>query len=74
MLLLYSYYCKKLSIVSYFCEIIHVLKGLPAKINMGMKIMNKFSERLKEMRLEKEIVQIALAKQLGVSKGIISLW
>ena len=41
---------------------------------MGMKIMNKFSERLKELRLEKEIGQIALAKQLGVSKGIISLW
>ena len=39
-----------------------------------MKIMNKFSERLKEQRLEKEIGQIALAKQFGVSKGIISLW
>ena len=36
--------------------------------------MNKFSERLKELRLEKEIGQIALAKQLSVSKGIISLW
>ncbi|MBQ3571779.1 MAG: helix-turn-helix transcriptional regulator [Clostridia bacterium] len=41
---------------------------------MGMKIINKFSERLKQLRLEKEIGQIALAKQLGVSKGIISLW
>ena len=36
--------------------------------------MNKFSERLKELRLEKKIGQIALAKQLGVSKDIISLW
>ena len=36
--------------------------------------MNEFCKRLKELRLEKEIGQIALAKQLSVSKGIISLW
>ena len=36
--------------------------------------MNTFSERLKELRTEKGIGQVELAKNLGVSKGIISLW
>ena len=35
---------------------------------------NKFSLRLKELRQEKGIGQIELAKKLEVSKGIISLW
>ena len=35
---------------------------------------SKFAERLKELRTEKEIGQIALARELGVSKGIISMW
>ena len=34
----------------------------------------KFGERLKELRSEKGIGQIELAAQIGVSKGIISLW
>ncbi len=34
----------------------------------------KFSEILKELRTSKGIGQVALAKELGVSKGIISLW
>ena len=33
-----------------------------------------FAERLKELRIEKKIGQIQLAKEIGVSKGIISLW
>lgn len=33
-----------------------------------------FSERLKYLREEKQIGQIELAKRIGVSKGIISLW
>ncbi|MCK9575627.1 MAG: helix-turn-helix transcriptional regulator [Clostridia bacterium] len=33
-----------------------------------------FGKRLKELRLEKNIGQIELAKCLNVSKGIISLW
>ena len=33
-----------------------------------------FSERLKELRLENNLGQIELAKKLGVSKGIVSLW
>ncbi len=35
---------------------------------------NLFSTRLKELRLEKGVNQITLAKELGVSKGVISFW
>lgn len=35
---------------------------------------NIFGEKLKELRLENGIGQMALAKELGVSKGIVSLW
>lgn len=35
---------------------------------------NKFKERLKELRIEKQIGQVELSKAIGVSKGIISLW
>ena len=35
---------------------------------------NIFSERLKELRIEKGIGQIDLAQAIKVSKGIISLW
>ncbi len=34
----------------------------------------KFKNILKELRQEKSIGQVELAKQIGVSKGIISLW
>ena len=33
-----------------------------------------FAERLKELRLEKELGQETLAQELGLSHGIISLW
>ena len=33
-----------------------------------------FAERLKELRLEKELGQEGLAQELGLSHGIISLW
>ncbi len=36
--------------------------------------MYKFSERLKELRADKGVGQIELAKAVNVSKGIISLW
>ena len=36
--------------------------------------MNKFKDNLKLLRQAKNIGQIELAKILGVSKGIISLW
>ena len=36
--------------------------------------MNRFSERLKELRQENSIGQVELAKRINVSKGIISLW
>ena len=37
--------------------------------------MNKiFAERLKALRLERNIGQIQLAKELDVGKSIISLW
>ncbi|MDE7373627.1 MAG: helix-turn-helix transcriptional regulator [Clostridia bacterium] len=35
---------------------------------------NKFAHNLKELRLERGVGQVELAKSLGVSKGIISLW
>lgn len=35
---------------------------------------NIFCERLKELRIEKELGQVELANALNVSKGIISLW
>ena len=35
---------------------------------------NIFSEKLKELRLDRGVGQVALANALGVSKGIISLW
>ena len=33
-----------------------------------------FGERLRDLRIEKNIGQVELAKTLNVSKGIISLW
>lgn len=36
--------------------------------------MNDFKTNLKNLRLERKLGQVELAKQLGVSKGIISLW
>lgn len=36
--------------------------------------MEVFAERLKELRIEKGLGQVALAKQLGVGKSVISLW
>lgn len=35
---------------------------------------NIFSEKLKELRIEKGVGQVELAKAINVSKGIISLW
>lgn len=39
-----------------------------------MKYQNKFKDNLKELRLEKKLGQVELAKEIGVSKGVISLW
>ncbi len=39
-----------------------------------MEYQNKFKDNLKELRIEKKIGQVELAKAVGVSKGIISLW
>lgn len=39
-----------------------------------MMYENVFKNNLKELRLEKGYGQIELAKKLGVSKGVISLW
>ena len=39
-----------------------------------METKNEFNDNLKLLRQEQNIGQVELAKQLGVSKGIISLW
>ncbi len=39
-----------------------------------MENKNVFKDNLKELRLEKNLGQVELAKALDVSKGIISLW
>ncbi|MBQ8844559.1 MAG: helix-turn-helix transcriptional regulator [Clostridia bacterium] len=39
-----------------------------------MEYQNKFKDILKELRLEKKLGQVQLAKEIGVSKGVISLW
>lgn len=39
-----------------------------------MEYQNNFKNKLKELRLEKNIGQVELSKAIGVSKGIISLW
>lgn len=36
--------------------------------------MGTFKENLKALRIENGVGQVELAKQIGVSKGIISLW
>lgn len=35
---------------------------------------NKFGNILKELRLERNLSQVELAKQIGVGKSVISLW
>jgi transcriptional regulator with XRE-family HTH domain len=39
-----------------------------------MEYKNKFRDNLKELRIEKGLGQVELAKAIGVSKGVISLW
>ena len=36
--------------------------------------MSDFKINLKNLRLERKMGQVQLAKEIGVSKGIISLW
>ncbi|MBO5224376.1 MAG: helix-turn-helix transcriptional regulator [Clostridia bacterium] len=36
--------------------------------------MEKFAEKLKELRMENQVGQVELASSINVSKGIISLW
>ena len=39
-----------------------------------MEYQNKFKDNLKELRLERNLGQVELAKAIGVSKGVISMW
>ena len=39
-----------------------------------MEYENKFKDILKELRQERHLGQVELAKQIGVSTGVISLW
>lgn len=57
-----SYNCKKSSI---FLTIVR---------KYSMENLNRFKDNLKELRIEKGLGQVELAKAVGVSKGIISLW
>ena len=42
---------------------------------VGKNIMNAlFCERLKELRKEKKLGQVALAEKIGVGKSVISAW
>ena len=36
--------------------------------------MDKFADRLKELRVEKQVGQVELANAINVSKGTIRLW
>lgn len=36
--------------------------------------MKDLGEKIKSLRLEKNLTQTELAQELGVSKGIISIW
>ena len=36
--------------------------------------MNKFAERLKDLRVEKNLSQRQLAKELGISQAAIARW
>ena len=36
--------------------------------------MDRFADRLKELRVEKQVGQVELANAINVSKGTISLW
>ena len=36
--------------------------------------MKDLGEKIKSLRLEKDLTQTELAQELGVSKGIISIW
>ncbi len=39
-----------------------------------MEFKNRFKENLKELRIDRKLGQVELAKAIGVSKGVISLW
>lgn len=39
-----------------------------------MEYQNKFKDNLRELRIERKLGQVELAKAIGVSKGVISLW
>lgn len=39
-----------------------------------MEYQNKFKDILKELRIDRNLGQVELAKAIGVSKGVISLW
>ena len=60
-------------IISHFGEIVNAFSYKSEKI-YNMEYKNIFKNNLKELRLEKDVGQVELAKAIGVSKGVISLW
>lgn len=47
---------------------------LPFGIYLFCKIMNKFSERLKELRESKKLTQNELSKEINISAACINRW
>lgn len=43
-------------------------------LSNNMEYVNLFKDNLKDLRVERGIGQVELAKAINVSKGIISLW
>ncbi len=61
----------ELSCFSYHCKI---LINRLTYVRKCDSMENKFKNILKQLRQEQQIGQVELASQIGVSKGIISLW
>lgn len=60
--------------VRIFPAITAIIQVLINMEQMPDKSLPVYAQRLKELRQEKGIGQVALSDYLGVSKGIVSMW